>query len=29
VYAPDGMAERPIAHLIGFAGVLQADGYGG
>jgi hypothetical protein len=29
VYAPDRKAERPIAHLSGFAGVLQVDGYGG
>jgi transposase len=29
VYAPDRKAERPIAHLDGFAGVLQVDGYGG
>jgi hypothetical protein len=29
VYAPDRTAERPIAHLDGFAGVLQVDGYGG
>ncbi|CAH1655434.1 transposase [Hyphomicrobiales bacterium] len=29
VYAPDRKAERPIAHLAGFAGVLQVDGYGG
>ena len=29
VYAPDRKAERPIAHLQGFAGVLQVDGYGG
>jgi hypothetical protein len=26
VYAPDRKAERPIAHLQGFAGVLQVDG---
>jgi len=29
MYAPDRKAERPIAHLAGFAGVLQVDGYGG
>jgi len=29
VYAPDRKAERPIAHLTGFAGILQVDGYGG
>src|SRR6476661_196941 len=29
VYAPDRKAERPIAHLSGFAGVLQVDGYSG
>jgi len=29
VYAPDRKAERPIAHLAGFSGVLQVDGYGG
>jgi transposase len=29
VYAPDRKAERPIAHLTGFGGVLQVDGYGG
>ncbi|WP_284317188.1 IS66 family transposase, partial [Labrys miyagiensis] len=29
VYAPDRKAERPIAHLEGFVGVLQVDGYGG
>src|SRR3954470_15481135 len=28
VYAPDRKAERPIAHLAGFRGVLQVDGYG-
>jgi transposase len=27
VYAPDRTAERPIAHLAGFRGVLQVDGY--
>ena len=29
VYAPDRKAERPIAHLSGFKGVLQVDGYAG
>src|SRR5215210_418673 len=29
VYAPDRKAQRPIAHLAGFRGVLQVDGYGG
>jgi transposase len=29
VYAPDRKAERPVAHLKGFSGVLQVDGYGG
>lgn len=29
VYAPDRRAERPIAHLAGFRGVLQVDGYAG
>jgi transposase len=29
VYAPDRKADRPIAHLAGFKGVLQVDGYGG
>jgi transposase len=29
VYAPDRKAERPIAHLAGFVGILQVDGYGG
>jgi transposase len=28
VYASDRKAERPIAHLAGFRGVLQVDGYG-
>src|SRR6202790_3168005 len=28
VYAPDRKSERPIAHLAGFRGVLQVDGYG-
>ena len=27
VYAPDRTAERPMAHLAGFRGVLQVDGY--
>jgi transposase len=29
VYAPDRKADRPIAHLSGFKGILQVDGYGG
>ncbi len=29
VYAPDRKGERPAAHLAGFAGVLQVDGYAG
>jgi hypothetical protein len=29
VYAPDRKAERPIAHLNGFKGILQVDGYSG
>ena len=29
VYVPDRKAERPIAHLEGFVGVLQVDGYSG
>ena len=29
VYAPDRKAERPIAHLDGFTGILQVDGYSG
>ncbi|MGK9235741.1 IS66 family transposase [Inquilinus limosus] len=29
VYAPDRKAERPAAHLAGFRGVLQVDGYAG
>lgn len=29
VYAPDRKAERPIAHLAGFTGTLQVDGYAG
>lgn len=28
IYAPDRKAERPIAHLVGFKGILQVDGYG-
>jgi len=28
VYAPDRRAEQPIAHLAGFRGMLQVDGYG-
>src|SRR5256886_12987587 len=28
VYAPDRKSERPIAHLAGFRGTLQVDGYG-
>src|SRR5205809_1016313 len=28
-YAPDRKAERPIAHLDGFKGILQVDGYAG
>ena len=28
LYSPDRKAERPIAHLAGFRGVLQVDGYG-
>ncbi|WP_352494255.1 MULTISPECIES: transposase [unclassified Mesorhizobium] len=28
-YAPDRKAERPIASLAGFGGILQVDGYGG
>ncbi|SFM99424.1 Transposase IS66 family protein [Methylobacterium pseudosasicola] len=27
VYAPDRTASRPIAHLAGFEGVLQVDGF--
>jgi transposase len=27
VNAPDHKAERPLAHLQGFRGVLQVDGY--
>jgi transposase len=29
VYAPDRKAERPTAHLAGFKGILQVDGYAG
>jgi transposase len=29
LYAPDRKAERPLAHLAGFKGVLQVDGYAG
>ena len=29
VYAPDRKAERPVAHLQGFRGILQVDGYAG
>lgn len=29
VYAPDRKAARPLAHLAGFRGVLQVDGYAG
>lgn len=29
VYAPDRKAIRPAAHLAGFAGILQVDGYAG
>lgn len=29
VYAPDRKAQRPVAHLSGFTGVLQVDGYAG
>ena len=29
VYAPDRKGGRPAAHLAGFAGVLQVDGYAG
>jgi transposase len=28
VYEPDRKHERPVAHLAGLAGILQADGYG-
>jgi transposase len=29
VYAPDRKAAQPIAHLAGFQGILQVDGYAG
>jgi transposase len=29
VYAPDRKAAQPIAHLTGFRGILQVDGYAG
>jgi transposase len=29
LYAPDRAAKRPMAHLDGFAGTLQVDGYAG
>ena len=29
LYAPDRRAEHPIAHLGGFTGILQVDGYAG
>ena len=29
VYAPDRTASQPIAHLAGFKGILQVDGYAG
>jgi transposase len=29
IYAPDRTASQPIAHLVGFKGVLQVDGYAG
>ena len=29
VYAPDRKAKQPIAHLAGFTGILQVDGYSG
>jgi transposase len=29
LYSPDRRAERPAAHLCGFKGVLQVDGYAG
>jgi transposase len=29
VYAPNRKSEQPMAHLAGFAGVLQVDGYAG
>ena len=28
-YAPDRKADRPVAHLAGFTGILQVDGYAG
>jgi transposase len=28
-YSPDRKGERPASHLAGFAGIFQADGYGG
>lgn len=28
-YSPDRKGERPVAHLSGFTGILQADGYAG
>jgi hypothetical protein len=28
-YSPDRKGERPLAHLQGFTGILQADGYAG
>ena len=28
-YSPDRRAERPVAHLKGFKGILQVDGYAG
>lgn len=28
-YAPDRKADRPVAHLAGFKGILQVDGYAG
>lgn len=29
LYSPDRRAERPLAHLAGFKGVVQVDGYAG
>jgi transposase len=29
VYAPDRKAKQPVAHLAGFTGILQVDGYSG
>jgi len=29
IYAPDRKSERPVAHLVGFSGILQVDGYAG